>query len=236
MIRLLSSHAFLLGYFSLFILTFSSLALQPVTRSFSSSTTQRFYRSPFETASTSSPPSIAEIRAATSSLPNQSLPVHTLEDFARIIQQCQEANEIAMVFWSASWCRSCHRLQPQIQQLIQRSKDRPIRFLHIANPQYSLSTKPSSLSSSSSEQQRTNPQMLHALFGIRTVPFCHIYHPIYGLVEERKLTPSSPTNKSSSTLRNTAISVAQLDRIPQSYIQGYCCLEEEDGTPAAPRN
>jgi thiol-disulfide isomerase/thioredoxin len=193
------------------ILTFAR-ALQPVARPSPSSTTQRYFRPsmdpPLETVATS--PSLAEMQAALPKRPSLQL-IHTLDDFQRIIDKCRKENEFVMVFWSASWCRSCHRLQPQLQRLLQRSTDRPMRYLQIASPQYSLSQQGGGGS---------HHQNLHTLFGIRTVPFCHLYHPQYGLVEERKLTPSaSPRN---------AISVAQLDGILQSYQQGYCSLENDE--------
>jgi thiol-disulfide isomerase/thioredoxin len=206
----LSQWVFLLG--SVVCILTCAMALQPVTRSSPSSTTQRYFRPSMDPpCETTSPlPSLAEIQATIPKRRSMQL-IHTLDDFYSIIEQCRKENEIAMVFWSASWCRSCHRLQPQLQQLIQRSTDRPIRFLQIANPQYSLSQH---------RPQGDGSQNLHALFGIRTVPFCHIYHPHYGLVEERKLTPSSS--------QRNAITVVQLDRLLQSYEQGSCSLEEED--------
>ena len=193
------------------------MALQPVTRPFpsaSSSTTQRFYRPSVDLPSETSIPSIADIQAKLPRRQHLRL-VSTLDDLARIIQQCRESNEIVMIFWSASWCRSCHRLQSQLQHLVQRNTERPIRFLHIPSAQqYSLSSK----------EQDTPQKNLHALFGIRTVPFCHIYYPTYGLVEERKLTPSSPT----ALRTKNAICLGQLEQILQSYQEGYCTLPEDD--------
>jgi thiol-disulfide isomerase/thioredoxin len=148
--------------------------------------------------------------------------VTTLQDFHTVIQECQVTNQLLIVHWSASWCRSCQRVAPllhrtiqqiQIQQRVEHQKQQsngnsvhhvPTKIRYINIPiLYSLSSK---------------QHNLHAMFEIHTVPYCHIYYPKIGLIDEFSLTTSN-TNKSTKT---TIKSISEFSQLIESYMNGYC--------------
>ena len=162
--------------------------------------------------------------------------ITTLDDFYKVIQECQQQNTILIVHWSAPWCRSCQRIAPLLQRMIQQVAvlanksstssspgiPRPnIRYVNIPLL-YSLSTLNQDNSSIDHHQhQHQHPNQnhrtnLHAMFDIRTVPYCHVYHPTDGFIQEFTITTKTqkvPTKKTQPT--KTILEVQQL---LESYI------------------
>jgi thiol-disulfide isomerase/thioredoxin len=217
-------------------------------------------------------------RARRNNDPRTVVAITTLDDFHGIVQECQENNQILIVYWSASWCRSCQRIQPLLHRLVQQQQQqqqqqlnhpntgiatatsttpvrndnvrgchRPTAVRYVNIPiHYSLSKPPLPSSSSSSPPQHKYSHApspnLHAMFGIHTVPYCHIYHPNFGLVEECQLTSvskrnnhhpnntignfSSPKVGSSSRTKQPPITIQELASMVQSYQNGYCSLNQ----------
>jgi thiol-disulfide isomerase/thioredoxin len=176
----------------------------------------------------------------------------TLEDFYNVIQECRVNNQLLLVHWSAPWCRSCQRVAPllhrtiqQIQKLAQHQLEQgqpssiPTNVRYINIPLlYSLSS--SSLKIQQSLQQSSHHN-LHAMFDITTVPYCHIYYPNIGLIQEFSITPNNNNNNkattktiSSTTRMNTKsnkittiTTISELNQILESYMKGYCPISYE---------
>ena len=168
--------------------------------------------------------------------------ITTLDDFSQVVQECRQSNTILMVHWSAPWCRSCQRIAPLLHRTVQQLSKKsfnstrtttPIRFVNIPLL-YSLSTlshlpKDRTTEHKSAPVQRTN---LHAMFEIRTVPYCHIYHPSDGLVHECAITPNTNTSMASDNATQphprrvpklqsptSSKTVSELHQLLESYIQ-----------------
>lgn len=103
---------------------------------------------------------------ALESLENYKL-VHTLEEYKAVV--ADEKEKIVVVVFFATWCKVCRRIIPLL--------------LHVArtNPNVLFTGVP--ISSKNID--------LHQGLGVERVPFCHIYHPDGGLVEELRLTRKS---------------------------------------------
>ena len=165
--------------------------------------------------------------------------ITTLDDFYQVIQECRQQNTLLMVHWSAPWCRSCQRVAPLLHRTIQQvlsllSKSSPlsatvevpvvrrqkIRYVNIPLL-YSLSTSNHYISSTigheTSKNQNHGRTNLHAMFDIRTVPYCHIYHPTDGLIDEFAITTAqiTPRRRQQQYVTKT---IAELRQLLLSYI------------------
>lgn len=191
----------------------------------------------------------AQTIATTSFRSSTTNTITTLDDFYNIIQECRKSNTLLVVHWSAPWCRSCQRIAPLLhrtmQQLSQKSQtstvavapttttanDRPkIRYVNIPLV-YSLSTL-SHYSNDIHTENKSHPHRtnLHAMFEIRTVPYCHIYHPTNGLVQEFALTtatsdqrkpPKQMNRNSNSNPMKSAKTVSELQQLLKSYLDTH---------------
>lgn len=166
--------------------------------------------------------------------------ITTLDDFYKVIQECQQQNSLLIVHWSAPWCRSCQRIAPLLQRMIQQVAvlanklssssttspgiHRPnIRYVNIPLL-YSLSTlnqDNSSIDYHHHQQQHPNQNHrtnLHAMFDIRTVPYCHIYHPTDGFIQEFTITTNSKTKKVPTKKSQPTKTILEVQQILESYI------------------
>lgn len=94
--------------------------------------------------------------------------VHNLEEYKTHVADIQDA--LVVVFFTAPWCRTCLRLKPKMKAMAAglQTNAKNVKVVQIP-----LLDKDSAL--------------LFKGLGVKSFPFCHIYHPQAGLVEELKL-------------------------------------------------
>jgi thiol:disulfide interchange protein len=113
--------------------------------------------------------------------------VRTLADFKTVV--IDEANgKMVAVWFYAPWCRSCKATAPGFFALAKHHPE--VKFVQVAVSHENTS--------------------LHQGLGVPSVPFCHLYHPNGGLVEERKLTRKF---------------LPGFHKQLKDYIEGSCSLE-----------
>lgn len=126
--------------------------------------------------------------------PDHIIDVTSISNFYDIVMGKDDGkpqNKISVVRWYATWCRSCRAVEPYFYGL--QSK-----LGNVNNIQYI-------------DVAATKDGMLHAGFNIPKVPYGHIYHPTFGLVEELRLTTKR---------------IKDFELILRSYIDGYCDLSD----------
>ena len=169
---------------------------------------------------------IPRTTTTTTTVPRSTTIITTLDDLYNVIQECRQCNTLLVVHWSAPWCRSCQRIAPLLHRTIQQlslksrtstvvaaatatvdDRDRRSKIRYVNIPLlYSLSTlhrhpnamNPTKHTSHPPQHQRNTN--LHAMFEIHTVPYCHIYHPINGLVQEFTLTTTTTTTTTKTAI------------------------------------
>jgi thiol-disulfide isomerase/thioredoxin len=111
-------------------------------------------------------------------IPDHVIEISSLTDFKDIVEGNSD-NKVIAVRWFASWCRACRAVEPifygMVRPLRRQGIDQKVQFIDI----------PSSTKSVDCELNGGNK--LHLGFEIPKVPYGHIYHPKYGLVEELTL-------------------------------------------------
>lgn len=131
----------------------------------------------------------AKVRIATKqkqSMPSNVAKVETLKEYQGVFQG---SDKLVVVRFYAPWCRACKAIQPIFYKLA--SQFRNVQFVDVP-----------------CTDKNAN---LHAGLGVPSLPYCHVYHPICGLVEESKLQRKQ---------------IPQLARKLQAYVQGRCDLKQ----------
>eukprot|EP00980_Cylindrotheca_fusiformis_P006665 scaffold1391_cov123-Cylindrotheca_fusiformis.AAC.3 len=125
-------------------------------------------------------------RQKTRILPPNVCSVETLQEYKRVVGD--EASKLVCVRFYAPWCKACRAVQPL--------------FYHMANkfPNVVFVDVPVT-------DKNVN---LHQGLEVPSLPYCHIYHPTGGLVEELRLTKRC--------IPQTALKL-------QHYTKGRCDLE-----------
>lgn len=169
----------------------------------------------------------------TTTLPPHVTEVTTLEQFQNALMDDSNNNKIRLsstmlgkvtaVRWYAPWCRACRAVEPyfySMNRLFQKegTEDR-VQFIDIPATSSSSKNRHSNDSSPTlcvtSKSRRSNivsGNQLHVGFAIPKVPYGHIYHSEYGLVEELKLTTKT---------------VKDFQLILKSYVDMLCELGAE---------
>jgi len=122
-------------------------------------------------------------------MPSNVKVVESLADYKQIVGE--EQNKMVCVRFYAPWCKACQAVAPMYYKLA------------MAHPDTIFVDVPVTSSNSN----------LHQGLGVPSLPYGHIYHPQYGLVEEMKLTRKY---------------VQAFGKCLDCYIQGYCELPDED--------
>lgn len=120
-------------------------------------------------------------------LPSNVQKVETLEEYKRIVGD--ESSKPVFVRFYAPWCRACKAIQPIFYHMA-------IQF-----PNVVFVDVPAT-------EENAN---LHQGLGVPSLPYCHIYDPAGGLVEESKMQKKQ---------------MPQLARKLQSYLQRRCDFAE----------
>lgn len=89
--------------------------------------------------------------------------VDTLQDYKKVV--VDEANQLVVVRFFATWCRSCRASEPHFMKMVHKFSG-DVKFVEVP-------------------LTRETAFMLEGL-GVPTVPFAHIYHSEAGLVEEMR--------------------------------------------------
>jgi len=113
-------------------------------------------------------PNIFKKRISRTNKPNQRSNFHfvdNIHDYKTIV--ADEKEQIVVVRFFASWCRSCKASKPQFNKVVTQFVPSNVKFVELPL------TK--------------ETQYLHEGLGVPSVPFVHIYHPEAGLVEEMKM-------------------------------------------------
>lgn len=118
------------------------------------------------------------------SMPQNVHEVETLQDYAKVVGR---SHQLVVVRFYAPWCRACKAIQPIFYKMAHQ-------FPHVKFVDVPCHAK--------------NANLHHGL-GVPSLPFCHVYHPSNGLVEETKLSRHQ---------------IPPLARKLQSYVQGRCDL------------
>eukprot|EP00978_Attheya_sp_CCMP212_P004743 scaffold10372_cov44-Attheya_sp.AAC.7 len=117
------------------------------------------------------------------------IPVMTIQEFKDTV--VDEPEKIVVVKYYAAWCGSCRAVAPRFAKLASDYAS-SVKFVEVPL------TKENAY--------------LHEGLGVPSVPFCHIYHPAVGLVEELKM------NKKDFPVVKKAL---------KTYVQGSCEIPEE---------
>ncbi len=91
--------------------------------------------------------------------------VDNIHDYKDIV--VDEKEQIVVVRFFASWCRSCKASKPMFSKLVRTFSDSSVKFVEVPL------TKETAY--------------LQEGLGVPSVPYAHIYHPEVGLVEEMKV-------------------------------------------------
>ncbi|KAL7514369.1 hypothetical protein ACHAXN_011550 [Cyclotella atomus] len=155
-----SSHAF----------TLINTSTQPTARR----STNLFYRNDVDVYQESAPKrpdfrqrmkSIVKQQQRTEWRPDNMKTATSLQEYANVIEEGRRNKCLVVVNFHATWCKKCHSLRPAFKKMA------------VTNPQTIYLDVPVS---------ESNLKLQKGL-GIETVPYCHIYHPEQGLVEETKI-------------------------------------------------
>ena len=117
--------------------------------------------------------------------------VTTLDDYERVLKE-QKDKLIVTRFYMTN-CKACVAMTPSFYRLV-RSKPSVV-FVDIPI----------------SKENKD----IHLRLGVETVPFSHINHPIFGLVEERKISRKHWD---------------EFESVVQSYVDGECVITRDDFT------
>lgn len=121
--------------------------------------------------------------------------VTTLPDYKRVV--AEEPHRLVVVFFHAPWCRACKAVLPRVRQLARTHRGDAVKFVRVP-------------------LTPTNG-FLHDGLGVPSLPFAHLYHPVAGLVEERKL--------------NKHV-LQEFQEILQDYVRGTCDVDwSSSGSP-----
>jgi thiol-disulfide isomerase/thioredoxin len=124
------------------------------------------------------------------------IPVMTIQEFKDTV--VDEPEKIVVVKYYAAWCRSCRAVAPHFAKLASDYSS-SVKFVEVPL------TKENAY--------------LHEGLGVPSVPFCHMYHPAVGLVEELKM------NKKDFPVVKKAL---------KTYVQGSCEIPEEGAILSEP--
>lgn len=91
--------------------------------------------------------------------------VDNIHDYKNIV--AEEKDQIVVVRFFASWCRSCKTTKPLFNKLVQSFSDSSVKFVEVP--------------------LNKETAYLQEGLGVPSVPYAHIYHPEAGLVEEMKI-------------------------------------------------
>lgn len=91
--------------------------------------------------------------------------VDNIQDYKTVV--ADEKEQIVVVRFFASWCRSCKATKPHFNKLVRSYSDDSVKFVEVPL------TKETAY--------------LQQGLDVPSVPFAHIYHPEAGLVEEMKV-------------------------------------------------
>jgi thiol:disulfide interchange protein len=126
--------------------------------------------------------------------------VTTLSEFQSVLAESNRHNQITVVRWYASWCRTCKIMQPYFDGLHRKYSTKKNDYQN--GVQYvAIPFVPN-----------VNDAFIAGM-NIPSVPYVHIYHPQRGLVEQLKFKPQTASD---------------FERILQSYFHGSCPLEQEE--------
>lgn len=122
-------------------------------------------------------------------VPKNLMKIDTLEEYKNVIGENRE--KLIVVRFYAPWCKACKAIAPSFYRLA------------VTYPQTLFLDVPVTPDNAN----------LHQGLGVTTLPFGHIYHPMGGLVEERKMSKKH---------------FARFAQVLKSYIDGMCDLEDEE--------
>jgi thiol-disulfide isomerase/thioredoxin len=126
------------------------------------------------------------------SIPNQLSNIHlatTIEEYDRILSE-QKDKLIVTRFYMTN-CKACVAMTPSFYRLVRSQPN--LAFVDIPI----------------SKENKD----IHLRLGVETVPFAHVNHPTYGLVEQRKISRRHWD---------------EFQGVVQSYVDGQCELTKED--------
>merc|ERR1712157_244021 len=132
--------------------------------------------------------SLARKRTKSGTKPENIHTAYNLADFKALVGE--EREQIVVVRFYATWCKACKAIGPSFYRLAKQYEDK-IKFVEVP------------VTDQNAE--------LHQGLGIPSLPFGHIYHPVAGLVEERRISK-----------RN----FREFEEVLQWYDQGYCNMDE----------
>lgn len=115
--------------------------------------------------------------------------VESLQDYKRVVGE--ERDRLVMVRFHATYCRACKAVTPHFYKLARAYPS--VVFVDIPVTEQNA--------------------VLHQGLGVPSLPFCHLYHPTAGLVEEGSFTRKQ---------------VGAFQRKLRCYIQGKCALPDEE--------
>jgi len=114
----------------------------------------------------------------------------TLQEYKAAVVDDADGRIVCVKFY-APWCRACKSVAPLYNRMASRYPD--VKFVEVPIT--------------------ANTAQLQQGLGVPSLPFCHIYHPTAGLVEELKM--SKPKFRHAETTL-------------QTYIFGECLLSTDD--------
>lgn len=109
--------------------------------------------------------------------------IDSLKDYKKIV--ADEEAKIVVVRFFAPWCKACKAVAPIFYRMSRKFPDTVFVDVPVTE----------------------DNSILHQGLGVERIPFCHIYHPTAGLVEELRFTRPKARNVVS---------------IFQTYLQGEC--------------
>lgn len=119
------------------------------------------------------------------------LKANTLQEYKKVV--ADENERLVMVRFYSPWCKACKAMTPMWRRIAARYHRDNVKFVDVA---------------ATSE----NSNLIDGL-GVPAVPFCHIYHPDAGLVEESRFTKKH---------------VREVAKTLHTYIHKKCDIVKED--------
>jgi len=110
-------------------------------------------------------PKIPQRKEKTSRISPSVERVETIEEYKATV--VDESDRMVVVRFSAPWCKACRASGPLFRKTVGEFSSADVKFVEVPL------TKENAY--------------LHEGLGVPSVPFCHIYHPEVGLVEEMKM-------------------------------------------------